>query len=148
MAIATGSPAPEVTGDLTEGPRAYVFYKVTCSVTKMAGPPIAHLATAYPGAVVGVGQDPPEDLVAFSQEHGWDFPQLPDLAPYPVSDAFGIRSAPTVVVVAADGTVVDVVESWDRDGINRASATLAGLLGKDARIVSTADDGLPDFKPG
>jgi hypothetical protein len=148
MAIPTGSRAPEVPGDETNGPRAYVFYKVTCSVTQMAGPPIARLASAYPGGVVGVGQDPPDALAAFAEELGWDFLQVPDLAPYETSDAFEIRSAPTVVVVDADGLVADVVESWDRDGINRASATLAGLLGKDATIVSTADDGLPDFKPG
>lgn len=148
MAIDTGVRAPEVLGDRSEGPRAYVFYKVTCSVTRMAGPPIAALAEAYPGALIGVGQDPPEALRAFSDELGWDFPQVPDLAPYGVSDAFGIRSAPTVVVITGDGVVADVVESWDRAGINRASATLAGLLGKDAAVVSNSDDGLPDFKPG
>ena len=148
MAIAIGSKAPSVPGADTSGPRALVFYKVTCSVTRMAGPPIATLGAAYLGAVVGVGQDPPEELRSFADDLGWAFPHVPDLAPYEVSDAYGIQSAPTVVVIDGDGTVADVVESWDRDGVNRASATLAGLLGVEPVTLSTPDDGLPDFKPG
>lgn len=148
MAIAPGSLAPDVAGVSVPGPRALVFYKTTCSVTRMAGPPIARFAEAYPGAVVGVGQDPPGELAAFATDVGWGFPQVPDLPPYAASKAFRIASAPTVIVVDGDGTVADVVESWDRDGLNRVSGVLAGLLGAEAVTVSTADDGLPDFKPG
>ncbi len=153
MAIIIGSPAPAVPGadavgaDLA-GAHAYVFYKATCSVTEMAAPPLASLADAYPGAVVGVGQDPQADLDRFARDHGWRFPQVPDLAPYVVSDAYGIASAPTVVVVDAAGAVADVVESWDRDGLNRVAATIATLRGAEPVVVSTPDDGLPDFKPG
>jgi hypothetical protein len=51
-------------------------------------------------------------------------------------------------VVDDEGRVADVVESWDRDGVNRASATLAALLDVEPAIVSEPGDGLPDFKPG
>ena len=148
MAISIGSVAPAVEGVDVTGPRALVFYKVTCSVTQMAGPPLARLGDAYPGAVVGVGQDTPQDLAAFATTYGWRFPQVPDLAPYTASDAYGIVSAPTVVVVDGQGRVADVVESWDRDGVNRASSTLAGLLHTETAILSEPDDGLPAFKPG
>jgi len=53
-----------------------------------------------------------------------------------------------VVVVDGDGRVADVVESWDRDGVNRASSTLAALLHREPVIVSEPGDGLPEFKPG
>jgi hypothetical protein len=148
MAIAKGTVAPPVGGVDVRGPHALVFYKTTCSVTQMAGPAIARVGDGNPGAIVGVGQDPPDALDAFASEHGWAFPQVPDLAPYPVSDAYGIVSAPTVVVVDGDGLVADVVESWDRHGLNRASAALAELIGADVVVASTPDDGLPDFKPG
>jgi hypothetical protein len=148
MAISIGSVAPAVEGVDVTGPRALVFYKVTCSVTQMAGPPLARLGDAYPGAVVGVGQDPPQDLIAFATTYGWRFAQVSDLAPYTASDAYGIASAPTVVVVDEEGLVADVVESWDRDGANRASSTLAGLLNAEPAILSEPDDGLPAFKPG
>jgi hypothetical protein len=65
-----------------------------------------------------------------------------------VSDAYGIVSAPTVVVVDDGGRVAAVVESWDRDGMNEAAAVLAGLLHMEAPILSTPGDGLPQFKPG
>jgi len=148
MAISIGSVAPAVEGVDVTGPHALVFYKVTCSVTQMAGPPLARLGDAYPGAVVGVGQDPPQDLAVFATTYGWRFPQVPDLEPYAASDAYGIVSAPTVVVVDGEGRVADVVESWDREGVNGASSTLAGLLHAETAILSEADDGLPAFKPG
>lgn len=148
MAISIGAAAPHIDGVATAGPRALVFYKATCSVTEMAGAPLARLGEAYPGSVTGIGQDPQADLDAFAAEHEWDFPQVTDLAPYVASDAFAIASAPTVVVIDGDGRVADVVESWDRDGMNRASATLAGLLGTEPQTLSSPDDGLPAFKPG
>jgi hypothetical protein len=148
MAIATGLEAPSFPAIEHAGPHALVFYKSTCSVTKMAGPPLARLGEAFPGAVLGVGQDPQPTLDAFAAEQAWAFPQVPDLAPYEASDAYGIASAPTVIVIDDAGRVADVVESWDRDGMNRAAGTLAALLGVDAPTISTPDDGLPDFKPG
>ncbi len=148
MAITVGSVAPSVEGLGIAGPHALVFYKVTCSTTKLAGPPLSRLGDAYPGALAGVGQDPPEDLDTFAATFGWRFPQVSDLAPYTASDGYGIVSAPTVVVVDGEGRVADVVESWDREGVNRASSTLAGLLHVEPVIVSEPEDGLPAFKPG
>jgi hypothetical protein len=55
---------------------------------------------------------------------------------------------PTIVSVDGEGRVADVVESWDRDGYNRASRTLAELLGADAVVISEPSDGLPEFRPG
>jgi hypothetical protein len=147
-AITVGSDAPGVAGDPVRGAHGLIFYKVTCSVTQMAAPPLSRLGDAFPGAVVGVGQDPQGELDAFAAEHGWRFPQVPDPPPYAASDAYGIASAPTLIVVDADGRVADVVESWDRDGMNRGSASLAALLGRDLVVLSTLEDGLPDFKPG
>jgi hypothetical protein len=148
MAIQVGSVASAVDGVRIRGPHALVFYKVTCSTTQLAGPPMSRLGDAYPGAVAGVGQDPPDKLTAFAETYAWRFPQVADLAPYTASDAYGIVSAPTVVVVDGDGRVADVVESWDREGVNRASSTLAALLHTEPAIVSEPADGLPEFKPG
>ena len=148
MIIQNGDLAPAVQGLDVGHPHALVFYKASCSVTAMAGPALARLGDAYPGAVVAVGQDPADMLDAFGGRHRWTFPQVSDLAPYEASNAYGISSAPTVVVVDAEGRVADAVESWDRDGMNRVSATLAGLLGADPAVLSTPDDGLPAFKPG
>jgi hypothetical protein len=147
VAIAAGIRAGLVPG-APAGAHALVFYKVTCSVTRLAGPPLARLGDAFPGAVLGVGQDPQPELDRFAAELGWGFPQVPDLAPYRWSDAYGIVSAPTLVVVDGDGAVADVAESWDRDAMNRAAARLASLRAIEPVELSTPGDGLPDFKPG
>ena len=148
MAIAIGTRAPDVEGVDIDGPRALVYFKVMCGSTKLATPAVERLARAYPGRVDGVGQDPRPELDGFAREFALTLPLVPDLAPYAASDAYGIVSAPTVVAVDAAGLVADVAESWDRDGWNRVSATLAGLLGVPTVAASEPGDGLSSFKPG
>jgi hypothetical protein len=149
MAIAVGTHAPEIGGDpVAAGPKALIFFKVTCGTTQLATPAMERLAGAYPGRVVGVGQDPPAELDDFATTFDLTFPMVPDLDPYPASDGYGIVSAPTAVLVDAEGRVADVAESWDRAAWNRVSAALADLLHADPVAVSEPGDGLPEFKPG
>jgi len=148
MAIATGAQAPPVEGATREGAHVLVFFKVTCGTTQLATPAIERLGQAFPGRVVGIGQDPQPALDAFATEYGLTLPLVPDLDPYEASDAYGIVSAPTAVAVDDAGNVLDVAESWDRDAWNRLAAGVADEIGVPASTVSDPDDGLPDFKPG
>ena len=149
MAIEIGSVAPKVAGASREGePHGLVFYKVTCPTCQMAAQPVSGFERAYPGSVHGVGQDPADALEAFSTEFGLTLASVSDTAPYEASKAYKIEHVPTLVVVDGDGMVADVVESWDRQGYNRASMNLAGLLGLDAVAISEPGDGLPEFRPG
>jgi peroxiredoxin len=148
MAIAIGAHAPRVDGASQAGPHALLFYKVTCPTCQMAATPLDRFETGYPGRIVGVGQDPDDALEGFSASYGMSFPSSSDLPPYVASNAYGIEHVPTLVVIDAEGRVADVVESWDRDGLNRASATLAALLGTDVVTISDPSDGLPAFRPG
>ena len=135
-------------GATFDGPHALVFYKVTCPTCRMAAPAFERLASAYPDRILGVGQDPVAALDRFGAETGMTFATAPDLAPYPASVAYGIEHVPTLVVIDGEGQVADVVESWDREGVNHASSTLAALVGADPVVISEADDGLPEFRPG
>jgi hypothetical protein len=126
---------------------ALFFYKVTCPTCQMAAPVAQRLATAHPERVVGVAQDPPERVDAFATEYGTSFPWVTDTDPYELSDAYGVRTVPTLFVVENDA-VADVVESWDRDGWNRVSAYLSSAIGSRSEPVSTPGDGLPPFRPG
>jgi hypothetical protein len=148
MAIAIGDAAPRIEGATLDGPHVLVFFKVTCSTTQLATPAIERLAQAYPGRVVGVGQDPAPALDGFAKEYDLTLPLVVDLAPFVASDAYGIDSAPTAIAIGADATVLDVAESWDRDAWNRLAAVFAAEAGAPAATVSEAGDGLPDFKPG
>jgi peroxiredoxin len=144
-----GATAPAIDGwDRGAGPIAVFFYKVSCPVCQMAAPMIEGAAQAYPGRIVGVGEDPPSKLDAFAREFGLSFGSVPDLAPYPASSAYGLEAVPSLFVIDDDGTIVESVESWDLDGYNRASRTLAALTGSPYREVSNDGDGLPAFRPG
>jgi len=146
--VSRGTQPPPVPGlDLTTGTRSLFFYKVTCPVCQLSAPVTQRIEEAYPGTVAGIGQDPDEKLLAFAREYRWTFDSTPDLPPYDVSEAYGIRVVPTVVLIH-DGVVDDVVESWDRDGYNRVSSRLAGLTGRTAVAASEQGDGLPSFRPG
>src|SRR5947208_312895 len=149
MAITVGSNAPPYSPvpGAPAPPRALIFYKVTCPTCQMSAPALDRFERAYPGMVTGIGQDPEGQLEAFSREYGVTFPSIPDLPPYEVSNAYRVESVPTMVVIDANGVVADVVESWDREGYNRASATLASLLGARVQTISDPSDGLPDFRP-
>jgi thiol-disulfide isomerase/thioredoxin len=146
--LRAGSAAPPVADvDFAAGPTLLWFYKVTCPVCQMAAPVAHSLDQAYPGSLHGVGQDPPERLRAFDDDFGLGFGSHPDLPPYDVSNAYGVRVVPTMFLVGSDGTMVDAVESWDRDGYRRVSDELADLLGlppAELEIPAT----LPPFRPG
>lgn len=146
--LRSGSVAPAIPGvALADGPRGIVFLKVSCPVCQMAAPKLSVFEAAYPGRTVAVGQDGEPDLRAFERRFGLEPPALSDPAPFDLSNAYGIRVVPTVFLVNG-GLVEDVVESWDRDGLNRISERMASLLGVPSRPISDPADGLPPFRPG
>ena len=138
-----GDPAPPIPGADLDGdePVAVVFYKVTCPTCRLAAPVADRLAEAQGERFVAVAQDPPEAVRDFAERHGVGFPSISDAPPYDVSNAYGIRTVPTVFTVER-GAVTDVVESWDRAGWNRLGEALG--VGE----LSHASDGLPPFRPG
>jgi thiol-disulfide isomerase/thioredoxin len=147
--IAIGEEAPAIPGLAFEpGPTALVFYKVTCPVCQMAAPKVAALEDAYPGHVVGLGQDPEDQLASFDAAYGFGAPSFADLAPYEVSNAYRIEAVPTLILVGRDGVVRDVVQSWDREGYNRVARELAEGTGLPLAEPSDSEDGLPAFRPG
>jgi peroxiredoxin len=148
MPLSIGDRAPHVPGAQTDGARALVFFKVTCPTCQLAAPKLEGFQRAYAGHVHAVGQDPDEKLTAFGRQYGFSVPVTSDGPPYDISDAFRIETVPTTMVIDREGTIVDVVEAWDREGLNRASVALAQLLDVEAEQISDPSDGLPSFKPG
>jgi peroxiredoxin len=130
-----------VTDPWREGPVVLAFFKTTCPVCQMAAPKVQALADAGV-RVVAVGEDAPAAIRTYAERHGQKVTTLSEAAPYPVSDAFGIDTVPTLFRVDEDGTARDAVVSWDRDGWNRFAEAAGGTA------VSEEGDGLPPFRPG
>lgn len=124
-----------------------MFYKVTCPTCRVAAPVAERLWKLADQDMVAVGQDPSERLKAFAREFALSFDSIADDPPYDLSNAYGIRTVPTVFLLR-DGRVEDVVESWDRDGWNRAGAKLLAMAGRPPEALSWEGDGLPPFRPG
>jgi thiol-disulfide isomerase/thioredoxin len=124
-----------------EGPVVLAFFKTTCPVCQMAAPKVQALAESGL-RVVAVGQDPPPAIRSYAERHGQEVTTLSEPAPYPVSDAFGIDTVPSLFLVGEDGTVRDAVVSWDRGAWNRLAEEAGGAP------VSDEGDGLPPFRPG
>jgi peroxiredoxin len=142
-----GEEAPEVPGVERTGARVLFFYKVTCPTCQISAPAAERFHQQTGERFTGIGQDPREKLDQFAEELGASFTAIVDQPPYPLSNAYGIRVVPTVFVLD-EGTVVDAVESWDRDGWNRAAAKAGELVGTPAAALSWEGDGLPPFRPG
>lgn len=148
MPLQAGDVAPEVSGaNAPDGGRVLFFYKVTCPTCQMAAAPAERLHRALGDRFVAVGQDPPERLDAFAREYDVTWDAVSESPPYPVSDAYGIRSVPTVFLVAG-GRVVETVESWNRDAWNALAVRAGEVLGTKVEEVSSTGDGLPPFRPG
>jgi len=141
--------APVTLADVSDDgarPVVLAFFKANCPVCQMAFPLYGELGRALEPAdvpVVAVCQEPPAVARPWLAERSFEGEALDDAAGgYAVSDAYGIRTVPTLILVEPDGTVGAVVEGWDRDGTNAIAARFG------APPVSTADDGLPPFRPG
>ena len=147
--LEVGDVAPPVAGvRFGDGPRGLFFYKVTCPTCKLAAPKMRAFEDAFPGRVIGIGQDPEDALARFTREHGMGISSIEDEAPYPASDAYAVVSVPTLYLVGNDGRVVESVGAWDRTGFNRVAGRIAELTGAAPVTVSSPGDGLPEFKPG
>ena len=81
-----GDVAPQIPGITfgSEGPVGLFFYKVTCPTCQMAAPVLQHFEHAFPGRVVGIGQDPEAALARFAGEYSMGISSIEDAPPYPI----------------------------------------------------------------
>ncbi len=61
-----------------------------------------------------------------ARAHGVDAPVLAQSAPWSVSEAYGVVSVPTAVVIDSDGAIVDRIEGWDADAFERVLSISLG----------------------
>jgi peroxiredoxin len=132
-------------GILARGPVLLAFFKTSCPVCQLTFPFLdrVHAAT-LPGAlqIYGVSQNDPEDTREFNQEFGVTFPTLLDSeeSGFPVSNAYGISSVPTLFLVERGGAISQVVEGWQRKHIE-------GLAGPGAALFRPGEY-VPEWKAG
>jgi hypothetical protein len=125
-------------------------YKVDCPASPLGAAILPRFA-AIPGLVVAaLSQDPPAEAARFAADHRWTgaVRELVDPEPWAASEALGIRSTPTWILIAPGGRVEAVSEGWSRDDANRLAERAAALAGTPPAQVSRPEDGGPAFRPG
>lgn len=131
---------------LTRGPVLLAFFKVSCPVCQYTFPFLQRVheaAGATPLEIIGVSQDKAGATREFLGEFGVTFRTLLDdgAAGYPVSNAFGISSVPSLFLIEPDGTV-------SLSGSGFARKDLEALGQRVGVSPFRADERIPEFKPG
>jgi peroxiredoxin len=139
-------------GTLIErGPVVAAFFKISCPVCQFTFPFLERLYQRYgrDGATfLGVSQDDARPTKEFAAEYGVTFPMVLDEKGYPVSNAYGLSSVPTIFLIEPDGSVRVSSTGFDKKDLE----TIARELAERRRIAPAAlfkpDEKVPENKPG
>ena len=109
---------------LSRGPALLAFFKVNCPVCQLTFPYLERVQSPDRLPVYGISQNCPEDTRDFNQRFGVTFPTLLDTerSGFPVSNAFGISSVPTMFLVESDGSISRVIEGWRKSEMMQLGA--------------------------
>jgi hypothetical protein len=129
-----------------------VFFKATCGTSQLVLTHIGPLARALKREerlLLAVAQEGEEVARAFQREHGLEFPVAYETAPYAVSDAYGIATSPTLIVVDGAGVVAERLPGFIKaDYMSLGTAIEQALaLGGAPRVLDRPEE-LPEVKPG
>ena len=128
---------------LKRGPALVVFYKISCPVCQLTAPYLERLAPSESLQVIGISQDDAESTRQFNHRFGVTFPTLvdPDAKDYPVSNAYGISSVPSLFVVEPGGEISTAFNGFSKRDLE--------ALGQRAGVeMFKAADNVPEWKAG
>lgn len=130
---------------VAHGPAVLAFFKITCPVCQMTFPFLERIHAAAKEAlpIYGISQNGPRETRDFARQFGVTFPMLLDSEDdhFPVSNAYGLSTVPTIYVVDRGGAISSVVEGWSRRDIV--------ALGQRAGVNPLRpSDNVPELKAG
>ena len=103
---------------LEHGPALLVFVEADCPTSRLALERLesARQPLGRAGAtLVAIHEDPLEVAERTMRRCRAGFLALAEPEPYAVSEAYGVRTVPTAVLVGADGAVQRVIEGWSHE---------------------------------
>jgi peroxiredoxin len=136
---------------LEKGPVVVAFFKISCPVCQFTFPFLQRLAERYAGdgvTFLGISQDNAKSTKEFNQEFGVKFPVLLDEENYPVSNAYGLTSVPTIFLIAPSGKVNVSCMGFSKSDLEEIANSLAERRKLPPAPVFRADEAVPAFKPG
>jgi peroxiredoxin len=136
---------------LRHGPVVLTFFKISCPVCQFTFPFLQRLHSRFNGlnaTIVSVSQDDTRDTTFFNKEHGIHFLTLVDEHPYPVSSSYGLTNVPTIFLIEPDGTIKVSCEGFSKGDLERIAENLTARENLPSIPFFTAEDRVPDYKPG
>jgi|SRR5450755_1188673 peroxiredoxin len=120
-----------------------VFFKVTCPVCQLTLPFLERMHLSGGLAICGISQNDAADTREFNQYFGVTFDTLLDGEDedFPVSNAYGIASVPSMFLVEPDGGISRVIEGWNKKDMEELGA-VAGMS------LFRPEDNVPAWKAG
>jgi peroxiredoxin len=126
-----------------QGPALLAFFKISCPVCQLTFPFLERVHQAGTLPVYGISQNDAVDTRAFAARYRTTLPMLLDseASGFPVSNAYGISSVPTMFLIERDGSIAQTMLGWRKQEIAALSAA--------ARvIVIRSEDNVPEWKAG
>ena len=152
--LAAGNPAPEFSLkslDQKEYSLGAAFFKISCPVCQFTFPFLERLHQYYGSSgvtVLGVSQDDARATKSFASEYGVTFPLVLDSDAYPLSNAYGLTTVPTIFLIESGGKVKVSSTGFDKKDLE----TIANELAERRKIALTPlfrpDEVVPANKPG
>jgi peroxiredoxin len=136
---------------LERGPVVLAFFKISCPVCQFTFPFLQRLFERYGSDSVfflGISQDDARSTKEFNQEYGIKFPTLSDENGYPVSNAYGLTSVPTIFLVAQDGSVKVQCMGFSKGDLEKVAVELAQHRALAPAPLFLKSEVVPDYKPG
>src|SRR3974377_633303 len=136
---------------LDQGPVVLAFFKVSCPVCQFTFPFLQRISERYSGdgiSVIAVSQDDVRSTKEFNQEFGVKFSTLIDDNGYPVSNAYGLTTVPTVLLIGPDGGLKIGGSGFSKNDLVSIANELPQHKNLSAGPLFRPDEVVPDFKPG
>jgi cytochrome c biogenesis protein CcmG/thiol:disulfide interchange protein DsbE len=136
---------------MQKGPVVAAFFKVSCPVCQFTFPFLERLYKRYGGdgvTFLGISQDDARDTKAFAKDYGVTFPMALDEQDYPVSNAYGLTSVPTIFLIDTHGSVKVSCMGFVKKDLETIASELATRRSMAPAPLFRADETVPANKPG
>ena len=163
-ALNAGTVAPDFTLDaldgnqlslrdaLARGPVIAAFFKVSCPTCQYTLPFLERVYQAYRGknvTLIGISQNNKKDTAAFAKEFKITFPLLlDDTHTYPVSNAYGLTTVPTIFRIAQDGEIEISSVGWVKADFEQINRQMAEHIQVPRAPVFRSGEDVRDFRAG
>ena len=136
---------------LERGPLVVAFFKISCPVCQFTFPFLQRMherLSKSAASIIGVSQDDARDTKVFCQDYGVKFPVLLDDSSYPVSNAYGLTTVPTVFLIEPDRKIKLECMGFDKAALETITAELEIRMELPATPLFRPDEIVPASKAG